>query len=307
MKKTLIASAIAATLSVNAFADDHAAKTAMPTVYGSIELVHLSTDNDALTTHEFQDNGSTIGISHEHAVSEGLTAFALIDMEFEADDENTSSGLNVVDEAYIGLRGDFGSVQAGTFDTVYEWVDVLDTSEAVGLGAIFEPNNGDNIQYVSPVIADGLTLGVTAPVDSDTNFGGALAAKYAVDNLSVALAYTMGREEGGFDAEDIIGLGVSFSMDELTLLAQYETQKDTADLFGVMGMYTMGQNVFALGYQMISPDFSGAEDQSDIYVQALHNLSSNAYIYLEYLMQTDIGGTADADLDTLAIGATYKF
>jgi predicted porin len=311
MKKTLIASAIAATLSVNAFADeaaDLASKiNAMPTVYGSIELVHVSTDNDVVTDHEFADNGSTIGIMHEHAVSEGVTAFAKAEFEFGADDKNTSNGIDTLDEAYIGLRGDFGSVQVGSDETVYDWIDVLDTSEAVGIGAINEQNEGDNLQYVSPEIAEGLTLGLTAPIDSDTNFGGALAAKYAVDNLEVALGYAMGREEGGVDAEDIIGLGVTFSMDALTLLAQYETQKDTADLYGVMGMYTMGQNVFALGYQMISPDFAGSEDQSDIYVQALHNLSDNAYIYLEYLMQTDVAGVADADLDTLAVGATYKF
>lgn len=311
MKKTLIASAVAATLTSHAMAmendaADLAAKMdAMPTVYGTIELVHLSTDNDVTTGHEFSDNGSTIGIVHEHMVSEGLTAFAKAEFEFGADDSDSSSGIDTLDEAYIGLKGDFGSVQVGSDETVYDWVDYLDTSEAVGLGGgVAAQKEGDNLQYVSPEIAEGITLGLTAPIDSDTNFGGALAVKYAMDNLEVALSYAMGRDETAV-TEDTIGLGASFAIDDLTLLAQYETQKDSVDLYGVMGIYAMGQNSFALGYQMQS--FDGAEDESSIYIQALHNLSDNAYLYLEYLMQSDLGGTANSDLDTLAIGATYSF
>lgn len=315
MKKTLIASAIAATLASNAMASDQTANAAdiaskldaMPTVYGTIELVHMSTDNNTTTAHEFADNGSTLGIVHQHAVSEGLTAFMKAELEFRAD-ENDGSGFNKLDEAYIGLKGDFGSAQVGSDETVYDWIDMLDTYEAVGLGGgIAAQKQGDNFQYVSPEIAEGITLGLTAPIDSDSVFGGALAAKYSMDNLEVALAYAMGRDEGTASAEDTIGLAASFTIDEITLLAQYETQKDTADLWGLQGVYTMGQNTFALGYQMTSFDASGSEDQSDIYIQALHNLSDNAYMYLEYLMQSDVGGTNGSDLDTLAIGATYSF
>jgi len=312
MKKTLIASAIAATLASNAMAMDQATDLAqrldsMPTIYGNIQLVHLSTDDDATTDHEFQDNGSTIGFTHESAVSEGLTAFMKAEFEFDADDKGSSTGISNLDEAYIGLKGDFGSVQVGSDDTVYDWIDMLDTYEAVGLGGgLAEQKQGDNIQYVSPEIAEGITLGLTAPIDSDSNFGGALAAMYSMDNLSVALAYAMGREETA-DTEDTIGLAASFGIDEITLIAQYETQTDTADVFGLMGMYTMGQNTFALGYQMTSFDPSGSEDQSDIYIQALHNLSDHSYLYLEYLMQTDVDGAKDSDLDSLAIGAAYAF
>lgn len=312
MKKTLIASAVAATLSANAFADNLASKIdAMPKISGSIAFAHVSADNDTITEREFQDNGSFIGISHEHAVSEGLTAFAHVELLFAADNEDDSNGIDALDYGYIGVRGDFGSVQVGQDDTVYDWIDMLDTGEAVSLGGgISSEKRGDNLQYVSPMIADGLVLGVTAPIDSDSNFGGAIAAKYTMDNLDIALAYAIGRDDSGAaatgGAEDTIGLGVSYKMDDLTLIAQYETQKDTADLWGLQGMYTMGQNVFALGYQSV--DFDGSSDkENSIYVQALHNMSSNLYIYLEYLRQTDVGGTANSDLDTLAVGATYSF
>jgi len=285
----------------------------MPEIYGNIQLAHESVDLDGDTSHELHDNGSTIGFKHSSAISEGVEAFFKAEFEFDADDEGSSTGLSEVDEAYIGVRGEFGSIQAGTDDTVYEWVDMIDTSEYTGVsgGEIAALKEGDNIQYVSPEIADGLIIGVTAPVDSDTAFGGAIAAKYAADNLEVVLAYALGREEGAIDADDTIGLAGTYSMDDITLIGQYETNDDL-DFIGVQGMYAMGQNVFALGYGMTSFDDSSLEDQSSIYVQALHNMSDNMYVYLEYTTTTDFlaeDATANdgIDKDVLALGATYAF
>ena len=100
------------------------------------------------------------------------------------------------------------------------------------------------------------------------------------------------------------------------MIAQVESKTDTQDFIGLQGMYTMGQNVFALGYSMTSADDSAVgvadlDNTNSIYVQALHNLSDNMYVYLEFLSQTDV--VADAatgtqiDVDTLALGATYAF
>jgi len=125
--------------------------------------------------------------------------------------------------------------------------------------------------------------------------------------LDVVLAYSMGREEAGVDAEDTIGLAGTYSMDDITLIGQYETMSDAADFIGVQGMYSMGANVFALGYGMTSYDASALEDTSSIYVQALHNVSDNMYVYLEYTTTTDVGGADGADLDVLAIGTAYSF
>lgn len=326
MKKTLIASAVAAaTLSSTAFAMDPAADLAerldsMPTFYGNIQLAwgNETADNGTTetSTNEFVDNGSTFGIKHDHEISDGLTGFLKAEWEFDADDKSTG-GINGADESYIGVKGDFGSVQIGSDDTVYEWVDIMDMYEYTGLeGDLATQKEGDNVQYYSPDMS-GLTVGVTAPIDSDTQFGGALAAKYGMDNIEVVVAYGLGREEGGAEAGDAFGLGVTFGIEDITLMAAYESvgestvgnvdQDDGSDYMAIMAQYGMGANNFALGYSVDSFDAAGAEDQSDIYFQALHNMSDNMYVYLEYLMSTDNGGTKDNDVDTLALGATYAF
>jgi predicted porin len=316
MKKTLIASAItAATLSTSAFAMDAATDLAemlesMPSIYGNIQLVHVNTDNDGDTAHELQDNGSTIGFKHDHAISEGVTGFFKAEFHFDADENNgANKGLGEkLDEAYIGVKGDFGMIQVGTDDTVYEWVDMIDTSENTGIngGELAGLTEGDNLQYVSPEIADGLVIGATIALDDDganASHAGALAAKYAMDNLEVAFSYAMSRGDG----EDTIGLAGAYAMDDLTLIAQYETTTDDRDFMGLQGMYAMGQNQFALGYGMTSFDASSLEDQSSIYVQALHNLSDNTYVYLEYTTSTDVDGADGNDQDQLGLGATYAF
>ncbi len=324
MKKTLIASAVAAaTLSSTAFAMDPATQLAerldsMPEFYGNIQLAWANQETETSgvesSTNELQDNGSTFGIKHDHAITEDITGFLKAEFHFDGDDSSTDSGLGEnMDEAYIGIKGDFGSVQLGSDDTVYEWVDVMDMYEFAGLeGDLAFQKEGDNLQYYSPELADGLTLGVTLPIDSDSNFGGALAAKYAIDNMEFVLAYGMGREETA-DIGDSIGFAATVGLEDLTLSFQYETKSEDGnsdngtDYFGLMGQYAMGANNFALGYQMKSFDASGAEDESGIYVQALHNLSDHMYIYLEYLTRSDVGGVENDESDTLALGATYAF
>ncbi|WP_156508795.1 porin, partial [Oleiphilus sp. HI0132] len=132
-----------------------------------------------------------------------------------------------------------------------------------------------------------------------------LAAKYAMDNLELAFAYSMGREEAGVEAEDTIGLGATYSMDDITVMLGYESMSDTVDYIGLQGMYTMGQNQFALGYGMKSYD--GAEDEATIALQALHNVTDHLFVALEYTTSTDLGGVDGADVDVLAIGANYSF
>ena len=278
------------------------------TVFGAVEVAFSSVDDGK---SGFNDNGSTIGFAHEHSLSEGVTAFANVEFAFDVDDDNLGdddeggdtplNGLDSVDTAFVGVKGDFGTVIYGVDDTVYDWVDVVDTGEVVGLGGgIADTKDHEFIQYVSPEIADGVTVGVTVPVESDANFAGALAAKYATEDLEVVFAYAMSREEDGVDGNDTIALGATYSMDDITVMGQYEMEDDVADYLAIQGAYAMGQNSFSLGYGLTSPDGNG-DDTSEIFLQAMHNASDNLSLYLEYEVQSD------PDLDTLAVGTIYSF
>ena len=335
MKKTLIASAVAAaTISSASFAMDPASELAarldsMPTFYGNIQLAYINDNSDEKgylnddKSNDFIDNGSTLGFKHSHEIQPGLTGFLKAEMEFGADNTDDSDGLGKLDEAYMGVKGGFGSVQVGSDDTVYEWVDKLDMYEAVGIyGEVSHVAEGDNMQYTSPMIADILTIGATVQLDNTEAHKGALAVKAEFGSAEIVLAYAMGSEETNDDGDtvdtaDSIGLAVSFMVGDLELIGQYETKdadevngvddKTTdKDLYGVLAIYGLGASQFALGYKYEEDDAGTETDQ--VYVQALHNMSYNMYVYVEYVNGTEeMSHGSDNDIELFAVGATYYF
>ncbi|WP_323127176.1 MULTISPECIES: porin [unclassified Marinobacter] len=106
----MLASAIAAaTFSGAALAQE----SNLPTIYGNIQLAvtHDNVDGGGSEVEHF-DNGSTIGVLHDHQVAPGVEGFFKAEFHFNADDNNDAgSGIYEIDEAYVGVRGDnFGQI-----------------------------------------------------------------------------------------------------------------------------------------------------------------------------------------------------
>lgn len=320
MKKTLIASAVAAATLSTFSSMALAAEAVMPEFYGSLELVHRSDDYDDAqpNEHEFKDTGSTLGIKHSHELDSGASVFMKAEFEYRGDESHDDAGYKdnglALDESYVGVKGGFGTIQFGSDDTVYEWVDVTDQYEEIRFdGEIAALKEGDNFQYTLDA-GEGLKIGATLPIDSDSMFGGSLAGQYSMDAMTFAFAYAMGREEAGVEAGDTFGLGASFGMDAFTINAQYEArdlsdddkvENEVESYAALQGVYTMGSNSFRLGYAMQGYD---AADESLIELAAVHNLSDNAYVYAEAgtgTYEPDAGD--DEDTTSLALGFTYKF
>jgi len=323
MKKTLIASAIAAI----SFSGAVAAQS-MPSVYGNIQyaLQHVNIDKYESNIDHI-DNGSTLGIKHEHLIAPGLTGFFKLELEgINADDKAGSSGIDNLDEAYIGVESDsFGRLWAGTDDSTYERavVKIANFHETgTGLDGSYSTGEGDQIQYSSPSFG-GLTLGASLQINGDDKAGGKsypyqLAAIYTVDALELAFAMDSNDGASGysknFDAnvlstqslnnENSYGLRATYSMGDLSVTGEYQTRKDVKDEFGVIGVYALGANQFSLAYQVVEDDTVGANngDKEDVIaLQALHNLSDSMYVYAEGFFYSN-----DADYESTAAGSDSK-
>lgn len=326
MKKTLIASAIAAaTISGTALAQE----SNLPTVYGNIQyaLVHDNVEGGSSSVDHY-DNGSTLGVLHDHEIAPGITGFFKLELDgFDADDKSAGRGRARLDEAYIGVKGDsFGQVWVGSDDSTYERsVDVIANfyeAANLSLGGSYSTGEGDLIQYQSPSFG-GLTLGAAVQVNGDSTAGGKsypyqLAAVYAVDSLE--LAFAMDSNDGKTDYsgttaidpnnENTYGLRATYNLNDLSITGQFQTRKDVADVYGLMGVYTLGANQFALSYEMLSSDNSDP-DRDTVTLQALHNVSDNLYVYFEgYLGGGDdnaYGVANESERSVAAVGATYYF
>ncbi|SFR60236.1 Outer membrane protein (porin) [Marinobacter gudaonensis] len=335
MKKTLIASAIAAaTFSGSALAQmdmsasELAAKMdSMPQVYGNIQLVvaHSDVENGESELGHY-DNGSTIGVKHDHVLAPGITGFFKAELEFDADQKAGNGGLNAFDEAYIGVRGDsFGQIWVGSDDSTYESAidEIANYYEYASLNLsndnYYDTGEGDLIQYSSPSFG-GLQLHGAVQVNGDGDNNGEksypyqLAATYAVDAFELAVA--MDSNDGDFayssdtdlsvNNENTYGVRGSYTAGDLRVTAQYQTRKDVGDVWGLFGGYSMGANTFALSYEFAEADNTNAET-STITAQALHNLSDNMYVYVEGYLNNADSGAADVDTTDLAIGGVYYF
>ena len=242
MKKTLIASAIAAaTFSGSALAQTTASASelaarmdSMPTVYGNIQyaIAHDNFDGGPSSLEHF-DNGTTLGVKHDHEVAPGITGFFKLELEgINADDKASSSGIDALDEAYIGVKGDsFGQVWVGSDDSTYERaVDEIAQFYEVAtlnIGPDYTTGEGDLVQYMSPSFG-GLSLWGAVQVNGDgdartgdeKSYPYQLAAVYEMDALELAAAIDS-NDNGDGNNENTYGLRASYNLDNLRLTGQF--------------------------------------------------------------------------------------
>ncbi|WP_251978809.1 porin [Salinicola avicenniae] len=280
MKKTLLATAIAgAALGATAAqaATVYNQDGTQLDIYGNIQMAYYSTkDGDGDSQDELTDNGSTIGFSGQHIINPGLTGYFKAEFEHDADEEKINGGINSGDQAYLGLKGNFGDFRLGSWDPIIDdWVqdpisnnesfDVSDTTTALTGGTpVNDDREGDKLQYMSPVLG-GLQFvvgsqfkgdaqnevgdvddgGYTVDRDNNASFFGGL--KYAVGAFSVAAVYdNLGTYEGEIDDAGTSGQtpGEEF---------------DPGDAYGVNAQYTIGTLRMSAKAERLDADASNAD------------------------------------------------
>ncbi|WP_280563141.1 MULTISPECIES: porin [unclassified Chromohalobacter] len=294
MKKTLLATAVAGALGASAGVAQAATiynqDGTQLDLYGNIQIAYKSVDNiDGSSEDELFDNGSTVGFSGQHIINPGLTGYFKAEFEHNAD-EQSEGGLETTDQAYLGLKGNFGDARIGTWDPLiddwiqdpvsnYEYFDVTDSTsdlgnaygEDYGLNAA-DDREGDKLQYVSP------------------SLGG--------------LQFAVGTQYKG-DAEDEFGGSDDFD-------GSYENQGSNASFFGGL-KYTAGAfSVAAVyddldNYSLESTDDNGNDIEAKAYgLNAQYTMDSLRVSAKVENTDVDYGGES-GDIMRYALGARYGY
>lgn len=295
MKKTLLATAILGAMSFAAVAQ------AAPTVYGNIQLaVDLEKDNTA------GDNGSTIGFKGEEALDNGLAAIYKAEFEFPSAGANKSAtgGLTAGDQSYLGVKGNFGTVRVGSFDTVSnDFVyDMVVAMESVS-GAVTAFTNGTTreaqqvaytgdfggVQVGASVQLNGKTAG-NSDIDNSMQIG----VKLPVDAFTVAAAYDTYKAA--------MGVAVATSMDALTVAGKFETSDtvETALTASVAYNYGMG-SAYAL---LNTGKNKGGKEESSTSAGISYKLGKPMFVYAEVASGNDLSSTK---IKQTKVGATVVF
>lgn len=292
MKKSIIA----LTVSSAAFTSVSAIAAEEPTfdVYGNIQ--YAITDEDG--TGDFADNGSTLGVQGETKVNDDLTAFFKYELEFDADEDAEDDNEAKLDQAFVGLQGNFGKVKAGSFDSIYGDAiqDSVDQFEFIGFTGADTTAEGDTIAYFSPSF-NGLELQISSQVNTAEGAGNATTAvaKYSVNALTLAAGY----DSLSDDAEETVGFSVAYQVTpELSVSAKLENNDDQ-DITGLSTRYGYGAGDLYASAQVVSED--GAEDYNEYAAGVSYSLASNMYVYGE------VGQVGEDESPTSAVGVYYGF
>jgi len=305
MKKTLVA--VAVTSAVFTAISAQAADTNVDT-YGNIQLVYAAGED----TSELTDNGSTFGFKGETALKNDLVGFFKYELEADADEKTSDIAVNL-DQAYVGVKGDFGKVQVGTFDSIYNNAiqDGIDQFEYAGFTNSAKTTEGDTIAFFTPDM-NGLEVHVSAQITGDGESevtattptqedGTALTAvvKYSMGDLSFAAGYDS--LENVIDSDATIGFSAGYDLGMANVVAKYEDNSGEGTNIGVAFSSDYSEGRIYGSAQQVSVETGS--DYEEYAAGATYNLDydGNAYVYAE------AGQTGSSEDSFTALGAVYVF
>lgn len=303
MKKSLIAIAVSsvALMATSAQAEKF-------DVYGNIQLAYTVKEAAPDDKTELGDNGSTFGFKGDKELKHGLTGFFKYELEADADENQKDVDVNL-DQAYVGVKGGFGKVQIGTFDSIYNNAiqDSVDQFEALGITSASLTAQGDTIAYFSPSFG-GLELQVSAQTkgnaesdDSKSDTAITSVVKYSVGDFSLALGYD-NKANAIENTEEVFGVNLAYSLPVVDLSAKYETSNDDV-MLGVSARSNFDAGSLYASFETLDFDAASTKDYDEFAVGALYNLDTegNVFVYAE------VGQAGEDEDSTTALGATYVF
>ena len=305
MNKKIIALAIAAAVAAPMAA--HAGAT----VYGKINMGVGTTDNGATAgASSFMgvyDYDSRLGFKGSEDLGNGLSAFFKMETAMDMDNgAATSFGR----DTYLGLKGGFGTVQIGKFNTAYKntygkldiFADSIGDITGTGTHGELDDRHNDMLAYKNTFgaisldvnmlfseadatgVDDGIALGVTwkgngmmatvGMVDKDSNQQTAANTTY---DEGMRLGFQMKLGAGKLNV-------LHESIDSPVALADYDV---TTVQYGM----NMGKNMLGVSYTQTARDAANA-DSTQITVGYHMNMSKKTKVAFAYTtIDNDAGST----------------
>jgi len=321
MKKTIIASAVAAAVAAPAaFADVKISGMVNPEFgFSDATTGNSASVNTDLVFSGSEDLGNGLKVTFKYhmtnddgtsasgdAAGTNGTAATLTSAGGTANTPGTVATHGSHANMTVGLSGDFGSINFGRMEGInqsyFHAVD-LDPAHDINLedadGQMSRANGG--IMYTSPSM-NGLTLmgamfqgaGVAAGTDTTDVEIKEIAAKYTNGGLLVAVGQSTHESDNGTDDEKVTNIRVDYKMGDFMFRVQDRDVKNDGGVnasdsdntyAGVK--YTMGNNAFTYGVI----DANDGED-GDSVISVEHNMSKSTKVYIAHF-NDDSSSTTD--------------
>lgn len=302
---------IFAGLSASAYAD--------VTVYGRahVGVQHHKVDGSDSET-KVESYSSRFGLSSDHKISDGLTAFAKFEWEVAASEQDKETDNLKARNQYVGLKGSFGEVVLGREDTAMKKsqgkFDQMNDFNG-DIKQLFNGENrlGDVVRYSSPKLGQ-LQFIVTYVAEENDKQNGddglSAAITYGDKDLKKSafyVSYAHDSKVAGYDIDRVTAQG---KLGDFTIGGMYQ-QSDKVDSdsdgdgYAVNASYKINDYKLMVQYQDTDMTFGKLKDSgtaSSIGVE--RKLSKQTKMYVWYT-QHDLDNAADQD--NLAVTLRYDF
>lgn len=343
MKKTLIAASIAAlaATSANAAVKIYESETGSLSSYGKVQLELENYDGE----NQIQNQGSRFGFKGDKKLDHGLEAF--VNFEFRFDPGWKNDADMTVRNSYLGVKGGFGSVKAGNFDSIVytmvtEYADIMENRGYRTLDDGGNNSKATSIAYVTNDLAGfKLAANIKHYASKDSSYGAdtgldstnapsimsndgkeqwnlQLAATYQLnDELSFGLAVDQNNKKGnpnpdvivsGKNAKPIIAARANYEADTFGVGLVLENS-DKFMVTNLTGSMSYGPgDVYALVSFMDDGDDNGV----DFGLGINNNLAKDFFVYGELVVgNDDLSDIKKYDDGKAAVaftvGAAYKW
>ena len=229
MKKTALSLAIAAVLPT--FANAEKVEVEMPEFYGKVNVSVQNTQEEGKgSISELVSNASRLGVKGKIELKHGLEGIYKLEYETQVDDGDKSGQTFAQRNIFAGIKGGFGQVIVGKFDTPFKKaqskIDLFNDLEGDIKSVISSHDNrkSNTIQYSTPKMS-GLvaTVAHIASEVETVNDGTSSSLTFSQKNIYAAIAYDTDVEAD----TDALRLVAQYSLSDFTFGALWE-QDNTA-------------------------------------------------------------------------------
>jgi len=258
MKKPILTLALLGTCGIPAIA----AADGNVTIYGNMDVGFESFDNGVIRKSQVQDYFSYIGFKGEEKLDGGLAAIFQIETRV-APDDSAGSAAFASRNSYVGLKGDFGTMLLGNYDTPWktttngtnvidgpgEQIEAIINQDQSTTGLNYHTRQTNTVQYWSPKF-------------SGFDFKIGYAPDEAKDNSKNATRWSLNAGYAGGPL--YIGAGYERRADNLSFtLADKSVAYRDSDAVKLIGRYTFADvTTLGLAYSRLKQEMIGAPDLS---------------------------------------------
>jgi predicted porin len=252
------------------------------TLYGKANVSFEFVDEGDDSYTALESNSSRIGFKGSEKINDAIEAIYQLEYEAHFDDGSTTFGHR---NLFIGIKGDFGQVIAGRFDTPLKM--------AQNKVDVFNDLRGDIKNFISPnELRSQNTVMYTSP-----SFSGIVGQ----------FAYSSSEED---DVDNGKSLSISYTNDALYLALAFDQdiRFENAEALRAVAQYSVSGWQFGLLFEQSENE---GEDKEDALVASiLYNLNSAWAVKAQY-GQSDIPFAYDGALRTdksesFSLGADYR-